>query len=436
MHSNPKKNIRFNVFTFGCAKNTYDSEVLLTQLHHNGFPIIHEAELSPNDIVIINTCGFINDAKQESINAILEFAEAKNDEKIKGVYVFGCLSERYKEELANEIPEVDAFFGVYSLNEILDHLKLEYKKHLVGQRVLTTPSHYAYLKIADGCNQKCSFCAIPGIKGSYQSVPVEELVSQAEMLVEHGVREIILIAQDTTYYGLDLYGKRKLADLLNALADIPDLQWLRLQYTFPAKFPEDVLETISKRKNICNYIDIPLQHISNNLLGKMKRGINKSKTKALLEQIKATIPGVAIRTTFICGYPGETEADFDELYEFVKEMQFDRMGVFTYSHEENTAAYKQNDDIPEVLKEERANILMSLQRNISLQKNQQKTGQFLEVMIDRMEGENYIGRTEFDSPEVDNEVIVDSATPLNPGEIYRVKITSASDYDLIATFEN
>ena len=432
MHTNPAKNIRVNVFTFGCAKNTYDSEVLLGQLKYNNIAVVHEEELKINDVVIVNTCGFVNDAKQESVNSILEFVEAKNQHQIKAVYVIGCLSERYKADLEAEIPEVDSYFGVHSIEEVVATLGGRFKKEILGERLLTTPAHYAYLKISDGCNQKCSFCAIPGIKGVHRSVPIEELVAQTEALVQRGVKEIILIAQDTTYYGLDIYGKRRLAELLTLLSDIKGLEWIRLQYTFPTNFPKDVFAVMASRSNICNYIDIPLQHISSHLLKKMKRGINKEKTIELVKSIRKSLPGAAIRTTFIVGHPGESEEDFDELYEFIQEMEFDRMGVFTYSHEEGTESFRMDDSIPEVVKDERANILMALQRDIALKKNRDKVGTEIRVLIDRKEGDHFVGRTEMDSPEVDNEVLINTKNKLNIGDFYTVRIQSATDYDLEA----
>lgn len=433
MFSNPVKNIRINVYTFGCAKNTFDSELLLGQFKSNKISVVHEAELDPSDVVIVNTCGFVNDAKQESIDSILEFVEAKNQNQIKSLYVIGCLSERYKEYLEMEIPEVDSYFGVFKMEQIVQKLGASYRKEILGERYLTTPSHYAYLKISDGCNQKCSFCAIPGIKGEHTSVAYEELVNKAKALVNQGVKEIILIAQDTTYYGLDLYNKRRLAELLTDISEIEGLEWLRLQYTFPTHFPMDALDVMASSHKICNYLDIPLQHISDHLLRKMKRGITKEKTIQLLKTIRAKIPNIAIRTTLMVGHPGESNEDFDELCEFVREMKFDRLGIFTYSHEEDTVSYKYKDDIPEVVKDERASQLMSLQRDISFRKNQKLMGSEIRVLIDKMEGDYFVGRTEFDSPEVDNEVLIDSRESLEIGNFYTVRVTSATDYDLIAT---
>lgn len=426
-----KKN-KVNVVTLGCSKNLFDSEVMMAQLKANKFEVEHEAQQDDSEIVIINTCGFIDNAKQESIDTILRYADAKNEGLVSKVYVTGCLSERYKDDLIKEIPEVDAFFGTRELPRLLKTLKADYKKELVGERLLTTPSHYAYFKIAEGCDRPCSFCAIPLMRGKHVSTPIEDLVTSAKGLVAKGVKEIMLIAQDLTYYGLDIYKKRALADLLNALADIEGLEWIRLHYAYPSGFPMDVLEVMRERDNICNYLDIPLQHGSSNMLKAMRRGIDREKTEALIKSIRETVPGIAIRTTLIAGYPGETEEDFEEMYQFVEEMQFDRLGIFTYSHEENTHAYNFEDDVPEDVKRERADQIMELQAGISYELNQKKIGQTLNVLFDRIEGEYFIGRSEFDSPDVDNEVLVKMTDEnfIRIGDFANIKITSADHYDL------
>lgn len=416
----------------GCSKNLVDSEVILTQLRGNNIEAYHEKATDAN-VVIINTCGFIDSAKQESIDTILQYAEAKEDGLIDKLYVSGCLSERYKEDLTKEIPSVDAFFGTREVPELLRKLKADYKHELLGERVITTDSHFAYLKISEGCDRPCSFCAIPLMRGKHISRPMESLVEEAANLAKQGVKELLVIAQDSTYYGLDIYGKRELAKLLNELSAVEGIEWIRLHYAFPAGFPEDVLEVIATNPKVCTYLDIPLQHGSSAMLKSMRRGIDRPKTEALLDKIRKKVPGIAIRTTMITGYPGETEEDFNELMDFVRSQRFDRLGVFTYSHEENTHAFKLEDDVPEEVKEERANLLMELQQEISLELNLEKVGQEMPVIIDRLEAGTYFGRTEFDSPEVDNEVLIDASEHyLRVGDMVTVKITGATEFDLTA----
>jgi ribosomal protein S12 methylthiotransferase len=425
-----KKN-KVNVVTLGCSKNIFDSEVMMAQLKANKFEVEHEAEQDDSEIVIINTCGFIDNAKQESIDTILRYADAKNEGAVDKVYVTGCLSERYKDDLESEIPEVDAFFGTRELPRLLKTLKADYKHELVGERLLTTPSHYAYFKIAEGCDRPCSFCAIPLMRGKHKSTPMEELVEQAKGLAAKGVKELMLIAQDLTYYGLDLYGKRNLAELIDKLADVEGIEWIKLHYAFPAGFPMDVLDVMNKRENVCNYLDIPLQHGSTSMLKAMRRGITREKTEALIEKMRETVPGIAIRTTLISGYPGETEEDFQEMYDWVKRSRFDRLGIFTYSHEENTHAYNAEDDVPEEVKRERADKIMELQSGISYELNQEKIGKTYKVLFDKVEGDYFIGRTEFDSPEVDNEVLVKKEnTYIRLGDFTNVKITNSDHYDI------
>lgn len=425
-----KKN-KVNVVTLGCSKNLFDSEVMMAQLKANKFEVEHESMSDDAEIVIINTCGFIDNAKQESIDTILRYAEAKQDGMVDKLYVTGCLSERYKDELEAEIPEVDSFFGTRDLPRLLKTLKADYKHELIGERLLTTPSHFAYFKIAEGCDRPCSFCAIPLMRGKHVSTPIEELVKQAEGLAAKGVKELMLIAQDLTYYGLDIYKKRVLADLLRALSDVEGIEWIRLHYAYPSGFPMDVLEVMKERDNICNYLDIPLQHGSTKVLKDMRRGTTREKTEELISKIREMVPGIAIRTTLIAGYPGETEEDFQEMYDWVQRSKFDRLGIFTYSHEENTHAYNFEDDVPEEVKKERADAIMELQSGISYELNQQKVGKTYKVLFDRVEGDYFIGRTEFDSPEVDNEVLVrkDSAY-IRIGDFANVKITKADHYDL------
>ncbi len=403
----------------------------MAQLKANNYQVEHESAKLDSEIVIINTCGFIDNAKEESVNAILEYAEAKKQGKLDKLYVTGCLSQRYGNELEKEIPEVDSFFGTRDLPKLLKTLKADYKHELVGERLLTTPAHYAYFKIAEGCDRPCSFCAIPLMRGKHVSTPIEQLVSSAQDLVKNGTKELILIAQDLTYYGLDLYKKRNLAELLKHLSDVEGLDWIRLHYAYPSGFPMDVLDVMAERDNICNYLDMPLQHGSTEMLKSMRRGITREKTTELLEKIREKVPGIAIRTTLIAGYPGETEAHFHEMKDWVEECQFERLGCFTYSHEENTHAYNLVDDVPQQVKESRAEEIMDLQSGIAYQKNQQMVGNVYKVLIDRKEGNQFIGRTEFDSPEVDNEVLINAENNyLRIGDFAEIKIESADFYDL------
>ncbi len=425
-----KKN-KVNVVTLGCSKNIFDSEVMMAQLKANKFEVEHESMHDDAEIVIINTCGFIDNAKQESIDTILRYAEAKADGMVSKLYVTGCLSERYKDDLEAEIPEVDAFFGTRDLPRLLKTLKADYKHELVGERLLTTPNHYAYFKIAEGCDRPCSFCAIPLMRGKHISTPIEDLIKQAKSLAAQGVKELMLIAQDLTYYGLDIYKKRALADLLEELVKVEGIEWIKLHYAFPAGFPMDVLDVMNKYDKICKYIDMPLQHGSTSILKAMRRGITREKTEELVAEIRTKVPGIAIRTTLIAGYPGETEADFQEMYEFVEKSRFDRLGIFTYSHEENTHAHNFDDDVPEEVKRQRADAIMELQSGISHELNQQKIGKTFKVLFDRVEGDYFIGRTEFDSPEVDNEVLVKKTDGyIRLGDFAEVEITSADHYDL------
>ena len=429
-----KKN-KVNVITLGCSKNTFDSELLMAQLHANKFDVEHESNSGDHEIVIVNTCGFIDNAKQESIDTILQYADAKEQGLVDKLYVTGCLSERYKENLEEEIPQVDAYFGTQELPKMLKTLNADYKKELLGERILTTPSHYAYFKIAEGCDRPCSFCAIPLMRGKHRSTPIEQLVKNAKSLVAQGVKELMLIAQDLTYYGLDLYKKRELAELLRQLSDIEGLEWIRLHYAYPSGFPMDVLEVMAERDNICNYLDMPLQHGSTKVLKDMRRGITREKTTELVKTIREKVPGIAIRTTLIAGYPGETEEDFQEMAEWVKEMKFDRLGIFEYSHEENTHAHNSEDDVPEEVKTARAEEIMDIQSTISYEHNQNKVGKEFKVLFDRIEGDHFIGRTEFDSPEVDNEVWVpiSEENHVRIGDYATVKINSADYFDLFGT---
>lgn len=425
-----KKN-KINVVTLGCSKNIYDSEVLMGQLKANNFSVEHESATNDSNIVIINTCGFIENAKQESIDTILRFAEAKKEGTIEKLYVTGCLSERYRPELEKEIPDVDSYFGTRDLPRLLKTLKADYKQELIGERFLTTPNHYAYFKVSEGCDRPCSFCAIPLMRGKHISTPIESLVNQAKTLAKNGVKELILIAQDLTYYGLDIYKKRNLSELLLHLSDVEGIEWIRLHYAFPAGFPMDILEAMNERKNICNYLDMPLQHISDSLLKSMRRGTTKQKTVDLVNYIRDKVPEIAIRTTLIAGYPGETENDFEEMKEWVAQSKFERLGIFTYSHEENTHAFNLNDDVPEEIKKQRAEEIMKIQRGISLERNQKEIGKTLKVLFDRKEGNYFIGRTEFDSPEVDNEVLVEASENfVRTGDFANIKIISAEEYDL------
>ncbi len=427
---------KVNVITLGCSKNLVDSEYLLKQLSANGFKVVHDSNSNDYDIVVINTCGFINDAKQESIETILQFEELKKQNKIKKLFVFGCLSQRYREELIKEIPSVDKYFGVYDLKELVESIGANYKSELIGERFVTTPKHYAYLKISDGCDRNCSFCAIPLIKGKHLSKAIPELVDEAELLVRNGAKEIILIAQDLSYYGYDIYKKPKLADLIDQLSDIKGLKWLRLHYAYPAKFPMDVLEIMTAKPNICHYLDIPVQHISDKMLKMMKRGNTKNETYDLIDNLRAKIPDIVLRTTILVGHPGETDEDFRELLDFVKYAKFDRLGVFTYSEEENTfSANNYKDDVPFSVKQSRMDEIMEVQRQISNELNYQKIGNIYNAIIDRKEGDYYIGRTEYDSPEVDNEVLIQSDAKLKIGQFYNVRIIKADDFDLFARIE-
>ncbi len=424
-----KKN-KINVVTLGCSKNVYDSEVLMGQLKANNKEVVHEEE---GNIVVINTCGFIANAKEESVNTILEFVQKKEEGLVDKVFVTGCLSERYKPDLQKEIPDVDEYFGTTELPNLLKALGADYKHELIGERLTTTPKNYAYLKIAEGCDRPCSFCAIPLMRGKHRSTPIEDLVVEAEKLAANGVKELILIAQDLTYYGLDLYKKRELARLLKALVRVDGIEWIRLHYAFPTGFPTDVLDVIREEPKVCNYIDIPLQHISDSILKSMRRGTTYEKTTRLLKEFREAVPGMAIRTTLIVGYPGETEEDFQILKDWVQEMRFERLGCFTYSHEENTHAYLLEDDVPEEVKEARANEIMELQAQISWELNQEKVGKTFKVIIDRKEGNYYVGRTEFDSPDVDNEVLINAESGyLRTGDFYHVTIVDATEFDLYA----
>lgn len=427
-----KKN-KINIVTLGCSKNLVDSEVMFSQLKNNNMDVAHESVKDDANIVIINTCGFIDLAKDESIQTILNYAQAKSNGKIDKIFVTGCLSERYKADLSKEIPEVDAWFGTRELPKLLQTLGADYKHELVGERLTTTPFHYAYLKISEGCNRPCSFCAIPLMRGGHVSKPIEFIVTEAENLVKNGLKELILIAQDSTYYGLDLYGERKLADLLDALAQVKGIEWLRLHYVFPSQFPMNVLDIIAKHDNICKYIDIPIQHIADPVLKAMRRGITKQRTAELLYSIREKLPEAIIRTTLIVGHPGETEKEFNELCDFISQFKFDRLGVFTYSHEEGTHSYTLEDNLPQEEKDRRAEIIMSIQSKISEEKNLQKIGKTLKVLIDRKEGEWFVGRTEGDSPDVDNEVLFDANLYfLRQGDFVQAEILSASEFDLIA----
>lgn len=424
---------KINLITLGCSKNLVDSENLATQLAANNYQIKFDGNIDNTEIAIINTCGFINDAKQESLDTIFSYINAKENNQIEKLYVTGCLSGRYKNDLKKEIPEVDKYFGSESLHEILNTLKADFKKNLLGERLISTPSHYAYLKISEGCNRKCSFCAIPLIRGKHKSVPMEILVQQAQNLAKKGVKELIIIAQDSSSYGIDLYKKYALAELLEKLSNVQGVEWIRLHYTYPVNFPVDALGVIAKKSNICNYIDIPLQHINTKVLKKMRRGHDKQKTYELINLFRQKIPNVSVRTTLIVGHPGETDEDFEQLKQFVREMKFDRLGVFTYSEEENThAGETMQDTIPEEVKQERASEIMQIQEQISFEKNTAKIGKTIKVLIDRKEQNDYIARTEFDSPEVDNEVIIRTEEKLKIGEFYEVKIIDATEFDLYA----
>jgi ribosomal protein S12 methylthiotransferase len=425
------KKHKVNIVTMGCSKNLVDSEVLLTQLRGNNVEATHEAHNDDANVIVINTCGFIDNAKQESIDTILRYVDAKVEGLVDKVYVTGCLSQRYKGELEKEIPEVDSWFGTRDLPRLLKTLKADYKHELVGERLLTTHSHYAYLKISEGCDRPCSFCAIPLMRGGHISRPIEELVKEARHLAAGGTKELLLIAQDSTYYGLDLYKKRNLAELMNRLADVEGIDWIRLHYAYPTGFPLDVLDVMRERPNICNYLDIPLQHGSSEVLKLMRRGTTRQKQEELIHTIRDKVPGIAIRSTFIAGHPGEGEAEFEEMLSFAERMRFDRLGVFTYSHEDNTHAYGMEDLLSDEIKQQRADELMELQEGISAELNRQKIGQTLKVLIDKKESGYYVGRTEADSPEVDNEVLIDASTTyLRVGDFADITITDASEFDL------
>ena len=430
MRTKSTKKHTINVVTLGCSKNVYDSEVLMGQLRANNKDVVHEQE---GEVVVINTCGFIDNAKEESVNTILSYVQKKQQGLVEKVFVTGCLSERYKPDLIKEIPDVDQYFGTTELPSLLAALGADYKHELIGERLTTTPKNYAYLKIAEGCDRPCSFCAIPLMRGKHKSKPIEDLVVESTKLAADGVKELILIAQDLTYYGLDLYKKRALKELLEALVKVEGIEWIRLHYAFPSGFPLEVLDLMRQEAKICNYIDIPLQHISDPILKSMRRGTTQEKTNALIREFRERVPGMAIRTTLIVGYPGETEADFNLLKQWVKDTKFDRLGCFTYSHEENTHAFNLVDDVPDEVKMERANEIMALQSDISWALNQEKIGKQYRVVIDRKEGEYYVGRTEFDSPDVDNEVLIAAQDGyLRQGDFYSVRITEAEDFDLYA----
>ena len=430
MRTKTRKKNKINVITLGCSKNVYDSELLMGQLRANNKDVVHEEE---GNVVVINTCGFIDNAKEQSVNTILEAVQQKEDGIIDKVFVTGCLSERYKPDLQKDIPEVDQYFGTTELPSLLKALGADYKHELIGERVTTTPKNYAYLKIAEGCDRPCSFCAIPLMRGKHRSTPIEDIITDAKNLAANGVKELILIAQDLTYYGLDLYKKRNLAELLRELVKVEGIEWIRLHYAFPTGFPMDVLDVMNEEDKICNYLDIPLQHISDKILKSMRRGTTQEKTTKLLKEFRAKVPKMAIRTTLIVGYPGETEEDFQTLKDWVKEMRFERLGCFTYSHEENTHAYNLEDDVPEDVKQQRANEIMDIQSQISWELNQKHVGKEFRVVIDRKEGNYFVGRTEFDSPDVDNEVLIDAEKYyLKTAEFVTVKITEAADFDLYA----
>jgi len=431
MKTKGNKTTKINIVTLGCSKNQVDSEVLLAQLRGNGIEAVHESGQDDANVVVINTCGFIDNAKQESIDTILRYVDAKEEGIVDKVYVTGCLSQRYKVDLEREIPQVDAWFGTRDLSRLLKVFKANYRQELVGERILTNPGHYAYLKISEGCDRPCSFCAIPLMRGGHISRPLEELVLEAKNLARQGTKELLLIAQDSTYYGLDLYKKRNLADLLKRLSDVEGIDWIRLHYAFPAGFPLDVLDVMRDRPNICKYLDIPMQHGSTRMLQLMRRGITRERTEDLLGTIREKVPGIALRTTMIAGHPGETEDDFSQLLDFIEKSRFERLGIFNYSHEENTHSYTMTDNVPGEIKQERADAVMALQEGISLELNQQRIGKVLKVIVDRKEGGTFVGRSEFDSPEVDNEVIIHAPGDyLRIGDFAEVRITDASEFDL------
>lgn len=431
MRAKSHKKNKINVITLGCSKNLYDSEVLMGQLKVNKIEVEHQSVQEDSNIVVVNTCGFIDNAKEESVNTILEQIRRKENGEIEKLFVTGCLSERYKPDLQKEMPDVDEFFGTRDLPRLLKSLGADYKHELVGERLTTTPSHYAYLKISEGCDRKCSFCAIPLMRGGHKTTPIEDLVIEAEKLAAKGTKELILIAQDLTYYGLDLYKERKLAELMTKLSEVEGIEWIRIHYAFPTAFPIDVLEVIKNNPKVCTYLDIPLQHVSDKLLSSMRRGTTMQKTKDLIQKFREDVPGITIRTSLIVGYPGETEKEFQELLDFVQESKFDRLGVFTYSHEENTHAYNLEDDVPQEVKHQRAEDVMDLQSSISYDMNQERVGKTYKVLFDRKEGDYFIGRTEFDSPDVDNEVIINAKDfYIRIGDFANIKITKADHYDL------
>lgn len=436
MKARTLKKDKVNIITMGCSKNLVDSEVLLTQLKGNGINASHESGADDNNIIIINTCGFIDNAKQESIDTILQYVDAKEQGLVDKVYVTGCLSQRYKDDLEKEIPQVDAFFGTRDLPAILKKFKADYKHELVGERLLTHSSHYAYMKISEGCDRPCSFCAIPLMRGGHISRPIEELVKEAEHKAAGGTKELLLIAQDSTYYGLDIYKKRNLAELMRRLSDVNGIDWIRLHYAYPTGFPMDVIEVMKERENICNYLDIPLQHGSTDVLKAMRRGTTRQKQEDLIHSIRDILPDIAIRTTLIAGHPGEGEKEYQEMVDFVERMKFERLGVFTYSHEENTHAFSMEDNIPQEVKQERANNLMEIQEQISFELNQEKIGKTFKVLIDKKEGGHFVGRTEYDSVEVDNEVLIDASKYYcRVGDFVNVKVTDATEFDLYGEVE-
>jgi ribosomal protein S12 methylthiotransferase len=427
---------RVNVVTMGCSKNLVDSEVLLNQLERGKFEVVHDSNETGFDAVFVNTCGFIHDAKQESIDMILDYVEAKKRGDIGKLFVMGCLSERYQQDLIQEIPEVDRYFGKFDLKAMVDELKVTYHPEFIYERKITTPTHFAYLKIAEGCNRSCAFCAIPMMTGKHKSRTIESLVKEARYLAKKGVKEILLIAQELSYYGIDIYGKNRLPDLINQISEIDGIEWIRLHYLYPTKFPYEILPVMRENPKVCKYLDMPLQHIANPVLKSMLRHVTREETEALIKRIKSEVPEVILRTTMLVGFPGETEADFEELKQFIIDIKFERLGVFPYSHEENTYAAKRfKDDIPEEIKQARANEIMEVQQQISAELNRQKIGKIYKVLIDRKENGYFIGRTEYDSPEVDGEVLISSSLELKKGEFYQVKITGSEDYDLFGTVE-
>lgn len=436
MRSKTLRQNKVNIITLGCSKNLVDSEVISGQLKANAIETVHESLAKDHNIVIVNTCGFIDKAKEESVNTILEQVNLKQKGRLEKVYVTGCLSQRYREDLEQSIPEVDAWFGTMELPLMLKKLNADYKSELIGERLLATPQHYAYLKISEGCNRTCAFCAIPLMRGKHISRTIDDLVKEAELLASRGVKEIMLIAQELTYYGLDIYKKRMLADLLKRLSDVKGIEWIRLHYAYPHKFPFEILDVMRERYNICNYLDMPLQHAADNMLSAMRRQITRAEMEELIVQVRETVPGICIRTTLITGFPGETLDDVEELKAFLVKQRFDRVGIFTYSHEEDTPAYGLQDDVPVEEKQQRAEEIMAVQQEISFEKNQQKIGQEFKVLIDKKEAGKYLGRTEFDSVEVDNEVIISSSGKLQTGSFYKVKIIKAYDYDLEGEITN